>query len=82
MTEEEVIFISHTAPPTSSKKKTKKIPFSRADYARRRQKHTDEERLIRNHLQRIFRRKFSWRSIKEIVEYSNWGRPHQPIVIA
>lgn len=80
MSEEEVVFVSYS-PARRSIKKKKKTPFSRADYSRRRQKHSDEERLLRNHLQGIFRRKFSWRSIKGLVEYSNWGRPQQPIVI-
>jgi hypothetical protein len=64
------------------KKKKKKTPFSRADYSRRRQKHTEEERLFQNHLTTVFRRKVPWSRIRFYVWYANLGNPNTPIVIA
>jgi hypothetical protein len=68
--------------PTIKKKKKKKTPFSRADYSRRRQKHTEEERLFQNHLTTVFRRKIPWSRIRFYVWYANLGNPNTPIVIA
>lgn len=57
------------------------VPFSRADYARRRQHHTSEERALRTYLQGVFRRKFSWSRIRFLVWMSGGGNPRNPIVI-
>lgn len=69
------------APPRATIKKMKVVPFSRADYARRRQHHTDEERALRIYLQRVFRRKFSWNRIRFLVWMSGGRNPYAPIVI-
>lgn len=66
---------------TATMTKKTVVPFSRADYAKRRQKHSDEERSMKAFLEGIFHRKFSWRRIRWYVWYSNQGRPETPIVI-
>ena len=54
---------------------TKKTPFSRADYNKRRRiKHTAEEREMKAYLEHLFRRKYSWRVIKEYVRIVSWGQ--------
>lgn len=61
------------------------VPFSRADYAKRRTKHTAEERMLRRYLFQVFRRKVSWRTIKFYVWYGSQGQTglsrQNPIII-
>lgn len=60
------------------------VPFSRADYTKRRTKHTADERALRQFLFRIFRRKVSWRTIRWYVAYANHGQTgtrENPIIV-
>jgi len=72
------------SPPPSVRATIKKkplVPFSRADYARRRQSHTPEERDFQRHLTAVFGRKLPWNRVRFYVWYANQGNPRTPIQI-
>ena len=79
--DEDPIEASPPPPVRATIKKAKVVPFSRADYARRRQHHTPEERALRIYLQRVFRRKFSWNRVRFLVWMAGGRNPYAPIVI-
>ena len=79
--DEDPIEASPPPPVRATIKKAKVVPFSRADYARRRQHHTPEERDFQRHLTAVFGHSVPWNRIRFYVWYANQGAPRTPIVI-